>query len=102
MGNGVKEIRVKAKTDVQKLAASITAAHEDGKKVRISAIGPFPVGQAFKAVVIANRTLSSRGVLLGILPGMEHRPIPDRETGKLIPWVVCTFSLYDILKDAAK
>lgn len=91
------EIKVGAKTHPQALAASIVAAYTEGKRVRIIAIGPFPVAQAFKAVCIANRTLASRGVMLCILPGLETRQIIDRATEQPVPWVISTMQLSNLL-----
>jgi len=91
------DIRVSTKTNPQALAGSISAAFSDGKDIRLYAIGPFPISQAFKAVCIANRALAPRGVMLGIIPGLETKELMDRESNQPVPWVISVMRLIDIL-----
>jgi stage V sporulation protein SpoVS len=93
--SGLLEIRVSAKTAANSLAASICAAYNEGREIMLSAIGPMPVAQAFKAVCVANRTLASKGVMLAIIPGLITRDIHDKESNAEIPWVVSTLKLMD-------
>lgn len=91
------EIRVKASTHPNKLAGSIFAAFMEGRDIVLTAIGPVPISQAYKAVVVANRYLAPKGVMLAIIPGLSSRPIFDKESGTTVQWVVAFFTLRDIM-----
>lgn len=91
------EIRVSSKTGCNDLAASIVIAFGEGKEILLSAIGPVPVAQAFKAVCVANRQLASRGVVFAIIPGLITKQIMDKATAQEVPWVVSVLRLRNIL-----
>lgn len=90
------EIKVSAKTHCNDLAGSIVAAWNDRKDIVLSAIGPVPVSQAYKAVCVANRSLASRGVVLAIIPGLVMKDMPDlAKPGGTVQWVVSKMRLRD-------
>lgn len=92
------EIKVSQKTACNGLAASIVAAWREGKDIVLSAIGPVPVSQAFKAVCVANRALASQGVHLIIMPGLVMKQMPDlADPERTVPWVVAKMKLRDLL-----
>lgn len=92
------EIKVSQRTPCNSLGASIVIAWNEGKEVVLSAIGPVPISQCYKAVCIANRALASRGVILTIIPGLVMKEMPDLENAeKTVPWVVAKMRLRDFL-----
>jgi len=96
------EIKVSAKTHCNDLAGSIVAAWNDKKDIVLSAIGPVPVSQAYKAVCVANRALASRGVILTIIPSLVMKDMPDLEKpGQTVQWVVAKMRLRDFLAPAS-
>lgn len=98
MPKEILEIKVSQKTPCNSLAGSIVNAWNEGKEIVLSAIGPVPISQAYKAVCVANRALASRGVILIIVPGLVMKDMPDlKNPGQLVPWVVARMRLRDLL-----
>lgn len=97
--SGSIEIRVRATTQCNALAGSVVAAYSTGKRVVLSAIGPLPVTTAVKAVSIANRTLAPRGIMLGLIPALVTRSLPDQHEPASAerPWVVTLLTLVNLL-----
>lgn len=65
----VAELRVASKTPTPELAAAISHAVYDGKKVVLRAIGAGAVNQAVKALVVAQGYVAQRGISLVNRPG---------------------------------
>jgi stage V sporulation protein S len=65
----VAELRVAARTPTPELAAAISHAIYDGKKVLLRAIGAGAVNQAVKALVVAQGYVAQRGMVLANRPG---------------------------------
>lgn len=106
----VKVIQVRGTTNCKALAGSIAEEYRQAVDPKLSgevkapnislhAIGHQAVGQAIKAVPIANGHLAPRGVQLTILPSFEDKQVPselDPATSvtrtvmrlRLIPWQI--------------
>lgn len=65
----VAELRVAARTPPAELAAAISHAIYDGKKVVLRAIGAGAVNQSVKAIVIAQGYVAQRGLRIVTMPG---------------------------------
>jgi stage V sporulation protein S len=65
----VAELRVASRTPTPELAAAISHAIYDGKKVLLRAIGAGAVNQAVKALVVAQSYVAQRGLVLANRPG---------------------------------
>lgn len=63
-------IRCKASTDANKLAGSIYSAYKDNqdKTLVVRVIGAGSLNQATKAVIIANKFFSKKGIILDVRP----------------------------------
>lgn len=96
------EIKVSAKTPCTALAGSIVNAYREGRDITLTAIGPVPVAQAVKAIVIANRSLFQGGTVLVPIVALITRQISDKRTGQTVPWVVTTLRLLNLLDDTCK
>lgn len=94
----MREIRVSARTGTSRLATEIIDAvtAEEPEDVVIAAIGPFPVANAIKGVIEANRRLAPRGTFLAIIPGVEQRKIMDREKETPVPWTITRLRVVDL------
>lgn len=73
-------LRVSAKTSVPNLAAAISHACYDGKRVVLRAVGHGAIGQAVKAVAVARGYVGPRGLDLSIRPGFSEIQMPDGAT----------------------
>ena len=97
----VLEIKVSKTTHCNNLAASIVNAYTQGKNIVLSAIGPVPVSQAYKATAIANRALVSRGIVLCIMPTMVMKDMPALEPPhEPVPWVVARMRLINMMEES--
>jgi stage V sporulation protein SpoVS len=88
----IKTLKVKNDTDPNKLGSAIRSMHEEGFEVQLRAIGPIPVAQALKGVIVANRHLAGSREQLVVHPGMINTDVPDRE-GNPRSWVVTILSV---------
>lgn len=96
------EIRVSADTDSHGLAGSVVSFYSRGHDVTLSCIGPHPINNAIKAVCIANRMLASRGIILGIQPGLINRKIPNpRQNNEAQDWTITVLHLFNRLDSAS-
>lgn len=73
-------LRVKSSSNPQNLAAALSHAVYDSKKVSLRAIGAGSVNQAVKACAIARGYVATRGIDLTFKPGFDTIEIFDRET----------------------
>lgn len=69
------ELRVGGGTAPKSLAGSIANNLNEGKTVSLTAIGHQAIGQAIKAVGIANSYVAAHGYQLAILPSFEVKHI---------------------------
>lgn len=83
-----KIIRVSAGTPAASLAAAISHAVYDGKKVVLRAIGAGAVNQAVKGVAIAQSFVGQRGVSLHLRPGFVTVKLDDAEVSAIILRVI--------------
>jgi stage V sporulation protein S len=65
----VAELRVASRTPTPELAAAISHAIYDGKRVVLRAIGAGAVNQAVKGLVVAQSYVAQRGMVLANRPG---------------------------------
>ena len=72
-------LRVSAKTSVPNLAAAVSHAVYDGKRVTLRAVGHGAIGQAVKAVAVARGYVGPRGLDLSIRPGFAEIEMPNHE-----------------------
>lgn len=77
--NAIKELRVAAGTPPKELAGSIVHLLQDGKRVRLAAIGHQAVGQAVKAIPVVNQFCITQGYLATLLPSFSLKDVPHRE-----------------------
>lgn len=71
-------LKVSNRTDVHKLAHSIVATEQEGKRVVISCIGVMTINQAVKAIAVANGKTAPRGYVFLTLPAF-HTEIVDND-----------------------
>ncbi len=69
------ELRVGGGTAPKSLAGSIANNLNEGKTVSLTAIGHQAIGQAIKAVGIANSYVASHGYQLAVYPSFEVKHI---------------------------
>lgn len=60
------------------LAAAVSHAVYDGKRVTLRAVGHGAIGQAVKAVAVARGYVGPRGLDLSIRPGFAEIEMPDK------------------------
>ena len=73
------ELRVAARTPTAELAAAISHAVYDGKRVILRAIGAGAVNQAVKALVVAQSYVAQRGLVLVNRPGFVNANLDGEE-----------------------
>lgn len=61
-------IRVKSTTGVKALASSLLAARKNKENIEMSCVGASSISQAIKAVITANKELSSEGTKFVVDP----------------------------------
>lgn len=76
-GDTDRVLRVSASSSAPSLAAAISHAVYDNKKVTLRAIGAGAVNQAVKAVAIAQGYVGPRGISLLIRPGFTTVKMND-------------------------
>lgn len=77
-------LRVGASSSAPSLAAAISHAVYDGKKVVLRAIGAGAVNQAVKAVAIAQGFVGQRGLTLLMRPGFTTVKMNDGDVSAII------------------
>lgn len=77
------ELRVGGGTAPKSLAGSIANNLNEGKRVSLTAIGHQAVGQAIKAVSIANSYVASHGYQLSVYPSFEVKQIENGDAGSV-------------------
>jgi stage V sporulation protein S len=82
--DGEVELRVAARTPTADLAAAISHAVYDSKKVVLRAVGAGAVNQAVKAMVIAQTYASQRGLSLAFRPGFLTIPMDGEERTAIV------------------
>ena len=75
----IKELRIAGSTPPKELAGSIVHLLQDGKRVRLAAIGHQAVGQAVKAIPIVNQFCITQGYVVTLLPSFSLKNVPNRE-----------------------
>lgn len=70
-------LRVANSSDVKLLAASISFALQDSRRVTLRAVGAGAVNQMAKACAIARTYVAGRGVDLSVRPGFTTVMMPD-------------------------
>ena len=70
-------LRVASASSPQDVAAAVSHALYDNKKVVLRAIGAGAVNQAVKALAIARGMVAPRGLNLAVIPGFESVSVPD-------------------------
>lgn len=70
-------LRVKASSPASDLAAAISHAIYDSRRVVLRAIGAGAVNQAVKAIAIAQTYVGQRGMYLSCRPGFATVRMPD-------------------------
>jgi stage V sporulation protein S len=79
-----KILRVSASSSATSLAAAVSHAVYDGKKVVLRAIGAGAVNQAVKAVAIAQSFVGQRGISLLVRPGFTTVKMDDADVSAII------------------
>lgn len=87
-GDNEAVLRVSASSSPTSLAAAISHAVYDGKKVTLRAIGAGAVNQGVKAVAVAQGFVGQRGVTLSIRPGFTNVNMPDGQVSAIIMRVI--------------
>jgi stage V sporulation protein S len=72
-----KILRVKGSTNPISLASTIAHSVYAGEDVTLRAIGPGPVNQAVKGVIIAQSYVGAKGKRLSIIPGFADVEMED-------------------------
>jgi stage V sporulation protein S len=72
-----KILRVKGSTNPISLASTIAHSVYAGEDVTLRAIGPGPVNQAVKGVIIAQSYVGAKGKRLSIVPGFADVEMED-------------------------
>ena len=75
----LKELRVAGGTPPKELAGSIIHLLQDGKRVRLAAIGHQAVGQAVKSIPVVNQFCITQGYLVTLLPSFSLQEVPNRD-----------------------
>jgi len=75
-------LRVSNTTDVKQLAASISFALQDSRRVTLRAVGAAAVSQMAKAAAIARTYVAPRGVDLVVRPGFQTIMLPSLDPKK--------------------
>lgn len=79
---------VSGSTPVVKLGSAIAHALYASKTVTLRAIGPGPINQAMKAVVVAIGFTAPRGIDLAVVPSFLEVAMPDRSVTALVLKIV--------------
>lgn len=77
-------LRVSASSSAPSLAAAISHAVYDGKRVTLRAIGAGAVNQSVKAVAIAQGFVGQRGISLLVRPGFTTVKMADGDVSAII------------------
>lgn len=99
--DAIRELKIAAGTPPKELAGSIIHLLQEGKRVRLAAIGHQAVGQAVKAIPIVNQYCITQGYLVSILPffrlmGVQDRDAPTGEESRTQERTVTMLSLIQI------
>lgn len=70
-------LRVAPSSSAKSLAAALSHAVYDGKRVTLRAVGAGAVNQAVKAIAIAQSYVGQRGLVLNCRPGFTTVEMPD-------------------------
>jgi stage V sporulation protein S len=89
--NDEQILRVAGKTSTQDLAAAISHALYDGKKIGLRAVGAAAVNQAVKATAIASGYVAARGLSLACRPGFDT--VTFAEGGERTAMVLRVFTI---------
>jgi len=81
------ELRVASGSDVRRLAGAIANRMREGGPVSMTAIGPFAVNQAVKAIIIADRYLEDDKIDLAFVPSFSEFE-SDGETRSAVSFVI--------------
>jgi len=75
----VKFLKVARNTPVQALATSIVSAYKEDteRTIVIRSVGPVPLNQAVKAIIVANKDFVKTGLLAVLVPSFATIPLPD-------------------------
>ena len=77
-------LRVSASSPATSLAAAISHAIYDGKKVTLRAIGAGAVNQAVKSIAIAQSFVGQRGIVLLCRPGFTTVRMAEGDVSAII------------------
>jgi stage V sporulation protein SpoVS len=75
----IRELRVAGGTPPKELAGSIIHLLQDGKRVRLAAIGHQAVGQAVKAIPVVNAFAITQGYVVALMPYFALKSVPNRD-----------------------
>jgi stage V sporulation protein SpoVS len=75
----VKYLKVARNTPVQALATSIVSAYREDteRTIVIRSVGPVPLNQAVKAVIVANKDFIKTGLTAVLMPSFATIPLPN-------------------------
>lgn len=85
--NESTELRVANRTPTAELAAAISHAIYDGKKVVLRAVGAGAVNQAVKGLVVAQQYVAARGLVLMNRPGFVTVTLDGEERTAIVFYV---------------
>lgn len=78
----LETLRVSATTNPTKLAGAIAHALQEGKLCDVIGIGPGPVNQAVKGIIVAEKMLAVNGKTLSVRPGFVDIDLSSEEGNK--------------------
>lgn len=79
MTSTLETLRVSSTTNPTKLAGAVANTIQKGNQCEVIGIGPGPVNQAIKGLIIAEKMLASSGRTLLFRPGFVDILLPNEE-----------------------